>query len=111
MRNPSEVSDKVMELLDKCSEIDNKIFELQEQKLEVQKDILNIKIDPFKVGEYALVLVPSGRKKVWKKCLLEQEFGWLYARPTKNDGELSDRHFNVGSAYTDFEGHLREIED
>lgn len=70
----------------------------------LQSEKLSLEIDPFKVGDYALVEIATGRTRKQQKCLLECVDGILYARPVKNDGELSGRHFSVipfGKKYSD----------
>ncbi len=97
---------KVMELLNKCSEIDTQIFQLHQKKIKLQEEILEIKIAPFKIGDYAYADIPSGRSVKNQKCLLECENGCLYLRPLKPDGELSGRHFSLfpvpGKTYSDY---------
>ena len=80
---------KVMELLNKCSEIDTQIFQLHQKKIKLQEEILEIKIAPFKIGDYAYADIPSGRSVKNQKCLLECENGTLYLRPVTKNGELS----------------------
>lgn len=70
----------------------------------LQSDKLSLEIAPFKVGDYALVEIATGRTRKQQKCLLECVDGILYARPVKNDGKLSGRHFSVipfGKKYSD----------
>ena len=90
----SKTEDRFLELMSKCTDIDQKIFQLQQEKIEVQKEMLEIKIAPFKIGDYALASIPSGRSTKEQKCLLECENGILYLRPVNKDGELSGRHFS-----------------
>ena len=101
--------DRFLELMSKCTDIDQKIFQLRQEKIEVQKEMLEIKIAPFKIGDYALAEVQIGRSKKWQKCLLECENGILYLRPKKDNG-YSQRHFSLtpvgGKTYADL---LKEV--
>lgn len=77
----------------------------------LQSEKLSLEIAPFKVGDYALVEIATGRTRKQQKCLLECVDGMLYARPVKNDGELSGRHFSVipfGKKYSDV---LKPVEE
>ena len=102
---------KVSELLKVISEIDEMIYNLKEEKEGLYNDLLNIKLAPFKLGDTALVEIPSGRSKKWQKCLLESEDGILYVRPYKADGCLSSRHFILyPSPFTNsYEELLKEV--
>lgn len=93
----------------KCIEAD--IEKLQAKKMMLQKDLLELKIKPFKIGDYAIASIPSGRSTKEQKCLLECENGILYLRPVKPDGELSGRHFSctvVNKPYTEV---LKKVEE
>ena len=87
------------------------IDKLLEKKRELESQLLSLSIEPFEIGGHALVEIASGRSKKWQKCLLECENGILYARPVKEDGSLSGRHFCVipifDKTYADF---LKEVE-
>ena len=77
----------------------------------LQSEKLSLEIAPFKIGDYALVEIATGRTRKQQKCLLECVDGMLYARPVKNDGELSGRHFSVipfGKKYSDV---LKPVEE
>lgn len=90
--------------------IEAEIDRLQAKKVELEKDLLSLHIEPFKIGDYALVKVPSGKSVKEQKCLLEHEHGILYVRPIKSDGELSGRHFSLvpvaGHKYSEY---LKEV--
>lgn len=92
----------------KCVEAEIKA--LKEKKKVLNISLLEIEIKPFKIGGYALSEIPSGRSRKWQKCLLECEDGLLYARPVKEDGTLSGRHFSIlpfnGKTYSDY---LKEV--
>ena len=107
-----ETEDKFLSLMKKCTDIDMQICKLQDEKVEIQKEMLEIKIEPFKVGDYAYADIPSGRSKKRQKCLLECESGVLYLRPVNKDGELSGRHFSCtplpGKSYSDL---LQKVEE
>ena len=100
--------DKELEkqLLNDIRGIDEDIKLLESKREELEKDLLELRIKPFKVGEYVLAEVNSGRSKKEQKCLLECERGILYLRPVKPDGELSGRHFSLslypGKSYSDY---------
>lgn len=93
----------------KCIEAD--IEDLVAKKVALQKDLLELKIRPFKIGDYAIASIPSGRSTKEQKCLLECENGILYLRPVKPDGDLSGRHFSctvVNKSYTEV---LKKVEE
>lgn len=73
--------------------IDQDIFVLNQEKESLVKEMVNIKLSPFKIGDYVLEEVSSGKGKKECKCLLEYDNGMVYVRPVKDDGELSGRHF------------------
>lgn len=75
--------------------IEVEIERLQGKKEVLQRELLEHNIKPFKIGDYALAKVPSGKSMKEQKCLLECEHGILYVRPVKADGELSGRHFSL----------------
>ena len=101
---------KVMELLNKCSEIDTQIFQLHQKKIKLQEEILEIKIAPFKIGDYAYADIPSGRSVKNQKCLLECENGTLYLRPVTKNGELSGRHFSCTPITKSYSEVLKKVE-
>ena len=105
-----EEQEKVMKLLNKCSEIDTQIFQLQQEKIKLQEEILEIKIAPFKIGDYAYADIPSGRSVKNQKCLLECENGTLYLRPVTKNGELSGRHFSCVSITKPYSELLKKVE-
>lgn len=82
-------------LMNRVSEIDAEVFKLREEKVKCQTKMAEIKIMPFKVGDEVMCEVSAGRTKKVQKCVIEVEDGMIYVRPYKNDGELSNRHFNV----------------
>lgn len=98
------------EIKNLLSEIDVKIKDLHSERTALEEELLSIDIAPFKIGDYVLAEVSSGRSKKWQKCLLECESGYLYVRPVKEDGELSGRHFSIipfgEQKYSDF---LKEV--
>lgn len=98
------------EIKNLLKDIEVTILNLQNEKTTLQEEALSIDIAPFKIGDYALAEVSSGRSKKWQKCLLECESGYLYVRPVKEDGELSGRHFSIipfgEQKYSDF---LKEV--
>lgn len=104
--------DKELEkqLLNDIRGIDEDIKLLESKRKELEKDLLELRIKPFKVGEYVIAEVNSGRTKKEQTCLLECENGILYLRPVKSDGELSGRHFSLtpvgDKTYADF---LKEV--
>ena len=109
------VTPKQEEVFAKChsriSEIEAEIFKLQEEREQLLKDILEMKISPFKIGDYAMADIKIGRSVKNQKCLLECDNGTLYLRPFKNDGTLADRHFSCipipnKSSYSDL---LRKV--
>ena len=107
----SEEQEKVMELLNKkCSDIDTQIFQLQQEKLKLQEEILEIKIAPFKIGDYAYADIPSGRSVKNQKCLLECENGILYLRPVTKNGDLSGRHFSCTPITKSYSEVLKKVE-
>lgn len=83
----------------------------KQRKSELEKMLLELDIAPFKIGEYALVKIPSGKSYKEQKCLLEcNELGILYARPIKANGELSSRHFSIiPTNERPYSHHLKEV--
>ena len=98
------------EIKNLLKEVEVKISNLNAERTALQEEALSIDIAPFKIGDYALAEVSSGRSKKWQKCLLECESGYLYVRPVKEDGELSGRHFSLipvsGHKYSEY---LKEV--
>lgn len=92
----TKIDNRVSALMAEISQINGEITDLNIRKVELEKELLNELIKPFKIGGYALVQVPCGKTTKEQKCLLEcGEWGTLYARPVKADGELSGRHFSI----------------
>lgn len=81
------------QLREGISNTEEAIEKLQAKKTDMERELLELEIKPFKIGDYALAKVPSGKTMKEQKCLLECEHGTLYVRPVKADGELSGRHF------------------
>jgi len=101
----------VLEIMSRITDIDSEVYKLSLEKTELQKELLEIKIKPFKVGDYCMAEVSAGKTRKVQKCLIENEDGTLYLRPVKNDGELSGRHFSlvpVGKPYSDY---LKPVEE
>lgn len=88
----------------------SEMSDLSKKREKLERELLELEIKPFKIGGYALAEISSGRSKKWQKCLLECVNGYLYARPVKEDGELSGRHFSIilfgEQKYSDF---LKEV--
>lgn len=86
------------------------IAKMEETREVLKTTLLELEIKPFKIGDYALAKIPSGRSVKEQKCLLECESGILYLRPVKSDGELSGRHFSLiptsGHKYSEY---LKEV--
>lgn len=89
-----DINSRFAHLMAKVTEIDEEIEKLRCEKEQAQKEMLEIRIAPYKVGDYVMCELTSGRSRKWQKCLIEIENGCLYLRPIKNDGELSNRHFS-----------------
>ncbi len=104
--------DKEKDLMDAISGIQTDIARLRQQETFLSAQLLNLRISPFKVGDYCMAEVNAGKTKKVQKCLLENEGGTLYLRPVKNDGELSGRHFSLvpvsGKTYSDY---LKPVEE
>lgn len=98
------------QIMGDISQINAKMKKLSAKREELRKDLLSLDITPFKLGDYALVEITVGRNKEWKKCLLEYYGGMLYARPVKEDGSLSARHYSVLSFTKSYTQLLREVE-
>lgn len=97
---------------EKISKNNSQIRVLQEENKDLYKKLLEEKIKPFKIGGYAMAEVVAGKSRKVQKCLLECEFGSLYVRPVKENGELSGRHFSMcpmpGKTYSDY---LKPVEE
>ena len=98
------------QLKDDIQAITLEVSLLLEKKREKESQLLALEIEPFEIGDYALVEIASGRSKKWQKCLLECENGILYARPVKEDGFLSGRHFSVIPVPKTYADVLKEVE-
>ena len=77
----------------KIKRIDRDIAVLNIEREQAVKEIIEIKLSPFKIGDYVLTEVSNGKSKKECKCLLECENGMVFTRPVKDNGELSGRHF------------------
>ena len=103
--------DKELEkqLLNDIRGIDEDIKLLESKREKLEKDLLELRIKPFKVGEYVIAEVNSGRTKKEQTCLLECENGIPYLRPKKENG-YSQRHFSLtpvgDKTYSDY---LKEV--
>ena len=107
----TKIDNRVSALMAEISQINGEITDLNIRKVELEKELLNELIKPFEIGGYALVEIPCGKSKKEQKCLLEcGEWGTLYVRPVKADGELSGRHFSIipvaGHSYLEY---LKEV--
>lgn len=105
--------EKIIKLIDEISGINKQIFDLQVEREEKKNTILAIKLAPYKIGDYVVAEVPSGRgTRKSQKCLLECEDGTLYLRPVKADGNLSGRRFSLipvgGKSYSDYFKEVKE---
>lgn len=109
---PEEKLSKVTELMKKISDIDTEIHKKYEEREVLERELLEVKISPFKLGDYVMAEVNAGKTKKVQKCLLENDGSTLFVRPVKSDGELSNRHFSVipvpGKDYSDF---LKPVEE
>lgn len=90
--------------------VNAEISSLYTRRKELNRALLELEIAPFKIGGYALVEITSGRNSKWQKCLLEYEKGVLFARPVKEDGSLSGRHYSLLSIYKPYSELLKEVE-
>jgi hypothetical protein len=104
--------DRVLEIMSRITDIDSERYNLSLEKTELQKELLEIKIKPFKIGDYCMAEVQAGKFRKVRKCLIENERGILYLRPVNNNGELSGRHFSLtpipGKSYSDY---LKSVEE
>lgn len=100
------------QLVNDIKAIDLEVENLSKKKTKLQEDLLGLDIAPFKIGEYAMCEVPSGRTTKVSKCLLECVNGVLYVRPVSEEGTLSQRHFMLlipnNKTYKDY---LKKVED
>lgn len=97
------------QLMEEVRNLEENMYKLQDKIAELKEESLKIDIKPFKIGGYAIALIPSGRSAKEQKCLLECENGTLYVRPIKEDGELSGRHFSIIPIDNDYSKHLKEV--
>ena len=98
------ITKRLEELYKVIENAKKEIAELKERKIAAE-------ILPFKLGECVMFEAPAGKSKKWQKCILETEDGYLYARPYKNDGELSSRHFLVTWITNSITDVLRPVEE
>ena len=108
-KNNDDIEKRKYELRATISRLDIEISTLRREKAFKEIELLELEIKPFKIGGYALVEVPSGKTKKWQKCLLELEHAVLYARPVKENGELSARHFSVVPVTKPYSEALKEV--
>lgn len=94
---------------ERINEINEKIKELTQEKETLQAQMISMKIAPFEIGGYCMAEVVSGRSKKMQKCQIECEYGILYLRPVKADGELSQRRFSCTAP--SYEGILFPIDE
>ena len=112
LKKASKPNNEVLkkQLRNDIADIKEQIRDLKDELQDKERELLNEEIKPFKIGNYALAEISSGRSKKWQKCLLECENSTLYVRPIKEDGELSGRHFSIiplgDQTYSDF---LKEV--
>lgn len=112
LKKANKTNDEVLkkQLKNDIEDIKEQIRDLQDELLDKEAELLELDIKPFKIGGYALVNIPSGRTTKEQKCLLECVGDTLYARPVKEDGELSGRHFSIipvsGHKYSEY---LKEV--
>lgn len=99
------------QILGDIEHVDNCMEKLVAQKKKLQEDLLSLDIAPFKLGEYAMCYIPSGRNTKLQKCLLECVNGILYARPVAKDGTLSNRHFSIVPINVSYQTLLKKVED
>lgn len=85
--------ERIDEIRIEIKEIDLNILKMRERKELLIKEMINIELSPFKLGDYVLAEVSSGKGKKEYKCLLEYDNMMVYVRPVKEDGSLSGRHF------------------
>lgn len=89
-----KTQDKYLELMKKVSDLQAEVYQKQLEIEKCQIEMAEIRLAPFKVGQDVMCEVSSGRTRKVQKCKIEIENGSVYVRPYKNDGELSNRHFN-----------------
>lgn len=102
---------RIKELKQELKDTYEKIDSLEKHKEDIQKEILNEEIAPFKIGDYVMAEIYMGKKKQWKKCLLECVRGDLYVRPFKNDGTLSNKHQSLISFDNDYTDLIKPVEE
>lgn len=95
----------------RIAEIDSKIVDLLVEKSLKQDELLSLQIAPFKLGDYAVALLPSGRTAKEQKCLLESENGTLYLRPVTKEGKLSGRRFSYIPIKQTYQEYLKPVEE
>ena len=96
------------------ADIDRMEFQMHLLREEIsakQKELLSLQIAPFKIGGYAIALVPSGRTAKEQKCLLECDGGTLYLRPVKEDGHPSRRRFAYYPIKQTYQEYLKPVEE
>lgn len=99
------------QIVNDIEHVENCIRKLEAQKNQLEEDLIALDIAPFKLGEYAMCFIPSGRNNKLKKCLLECFNGVLYARPVNEDGTLSNRHFSIVPINVSYQTLLKKVED
>lgn len=102
---------EIASLREQLYDIDCRISALEGQKKAVKDKILSLEIAPFKIGDYVIATVPSGRTAKEQKCLLECEQGILYLRPVTKSGELSGRRFSFTPIKQSYQEYLKPVEE
>lgn len=95
-------------------EIDTMEFQmhlLREEITAKRNEVLSLQIAPFKIGDYVLAVVSSGRTPKEQKCLLECDNGTLYLRPVTKYGKLSGRRFSYYPIKQTYQDYLKPLEE
>lgn len=111
VNKPVIPNEEQIAILKDIDRIDLQMHLLREEKRAKQEELLSLQIAPFKIGDYAIALVPSGRTAKEQKCRLECDEGILYLRPVTKNGELSGRRFSFIPFKQTYQEYLKPVEE
>ena len=109
--NTAPNEEKIVALKKEIETMEFQMHLLEEEITAKQSELLSLQIAPFKIGDYAVALVPSGRTAKEQKCLLESAGGTLYLRPVNKDGKLSGRRFSYIPIKQTYQEYLKPVEE
>lgn len=111
VNNTTPNEEKIVALKKEIDTMEFQMHLMREEMTAKKNELLSLRIEPFKIGDYALALVPSGRTAKIQKCRLECDKGVLYLRPVTKDGNLSGRRFSYYPIKQSYQDYLKPVEE